>query len=72
MLIKEWRLVQRTVFVIDGQARIVHAEYVEDPMREPDYEAALPAALRSPSDRSSVPLCSVAPRAAQRPSSGVR
>ncbi len=42
-LIKEWRLLQRAVFVIDGQGRIVHAEYVADQMREPDYAVALAA-----------------------------
>jgi thiol peroxidase len=46
-LIKEWRLLQRSVFVIDGQGRIVHAEYVADQMQEPDYEAALAAVRRA-------------------------
>jgi len=44
VLIKEWRLLQRAVFVIDRDNRIVHAEYVADQMREPNYEAALAAA----------------------------
>ena len=44
VLIKEWRLLQRAVFVIDGDGRIVHAEYVADQMREPDYDAALQVA----------------------------
>jgi thiol peroxidase len=43
VLIKEWRLLQRSVFVIDGQDRIAYAEYVADQMREPDYQAALAA-----------------------------
>ncbi len=43
VLIKEWRLLQRAVFVIDGAGRIVYAEYVADQMREPDYDAALQA-----------------------------
>ncbi len=43
VLIKEWRLLQRAVFVIDLQGRIVYAEYIADQMREPDYEAALEA-----------------------------
>ena len=43
VLIKEWRLLQRAVFVIDRQDRIVYVEYVPDQMREPDYEAALEA-----------------------------
>jgi thiol peroxidase len=44
VLIKEWRLLQRAVFVIDGEGRIRYAEYVPDQMREPDYDAALQAA----------------------------
>jgi thiol peroxidase len=43
VLIKEWRLLQRAVFVIDGEGRVIYAEYVADQMREPDYEAALHA-----------------------------
>jgi thioredoxin-dependent peroxiredoxin len=43
VLIKEWRLLQRAVFVIDGADRIVHAEYVADQMQEPDYPAAMAA-----------------------------
>ena len=43
MLIKEWRLLQRAVFVIDRHDRIVYAEYVADQMREPDYGAAMQA-----------------------------
>jgi thioredoxin-dependent peroxiredoxin len=44
VLLKEWRLLQRAVFVLDGDDRVVYAEYVADQMREPDYEAALQAA----------------------------
>ena len=44
VLIKEWRLLQRAVFVIDGEGRIAYAEYVADQMREPDYDAAVRAA----------------------------
>ncbi len=43
VLLKEWRLLQRAVFVIDRQDRIVYAEYVADQMQEPQYEAALVA-----------------------------
>lgn len=43
VLIKEWRLLQRAVFVVDAQDRIAHAEYVADQMREPDYAAAIAA-----------------------------
>jgi thioredoxin-dependent peroxiredoxin len=44
VLIKEWRLLQRAVVVIDRQGRIVHTEYVADQMREPNYEDAVRAA----------------------------
>jgi thiol peroxidase len=47
VLIKEWRLLQRAVFVIDPQGRVVHAEYVADQMREPDYASAMDAARRA-------------------------
>jgi thiol peroxidase len=47
VLIKEWRLLQRAVFVIDRQGRIAHAEYVADQMREPDYATALHAARQA-------------------------
>jgi len=45
-LIKEWRLLQRAVFVIDGDGRIAYADYVADQMQEPDYDAAV-AAVRA-------------------------
>ena len=44
VLLREWRLLQRAVFVIDGNGRIAHAEYVADQMAEPDYDAAIAAA----------------------------
>jgi thiol peroxidase len=43
VLIKEWRLLQRAVFVIDRDDRIAYAEYVPDQMQEPNYDAALAA-----------------------------
>ncbi len=43
VLVREWRMLQRAVFVVDGADRIVHAEYVADQMREPDYDAAVKA-----------------------------
>jgi thiol peroxidase len=46
VLLEEWRLLQRAVFVIDGDGRIAHAEYVADQMREPDYAAALDVVRR--------------------------
>ena len=44
VLLQEWRLLQRAVFVIDGHGRIRHVEYVADQMAEPDYDAAIAAA----------------------------
>ena len=46
VLIKEWRALQRAVFVIDPSGRLVHAEYVSDQMDEPDYDAAVAAVSR--------------------------
>jgi len=40
VLLKEWRLLRRAVFVVDHGGRIVHAEYVADQMQEPDHIAA--------------------------------
>ena len=47
VLIKEWRLLQRAVFVIDRNDRIAYAEYVADQMREPDYAMAMEAACKA-------------------------
>ncbi len=47
MWIKEWRLLQRSVVVIDGSDRIVYIEYVTDQMSEPDYAAAIEAVQRA-------------------------
>jgi thioredoxin-dependent peroxiredoxin len=47
VLLKEWRLLQRAVFVIGRDNRITYAEYVPDQMSEPDYDAALSALRRS-------------------------
>ena len=44
VLLKEWRLLQRAVFVIDGAGTIVHVEYVNDQMLVPSYDAAVAAA----------------------------
>lgn len=44
VLIKEWRLLQRAVFIIDRDNRVVYAEYVADQMAQPDYDAAVTAA----------------------------
>ena len=44
VLVKEWRLLQRAVFVIDRADRIVYTDYVADQMAQPAYDAALTAA----------------------------
>jgi thioredoxin-dependent peroxiredoxin len=44
VLLKEWRLLQRAVFVVDPAGRIAYAEYVADQMQEPNYDAAVQAA----------------------------
>ncbi len=48
VLLKEWRLLQRAVFVIDRNGRIAYADYVADQMQEPNYQAAIEA-IRSAS-----------------------
>jgi thioredoxin-dependent peroxiredoxin len=45
--LKEWRLLQSAVFVLDRNAHIVYAEYVADQLREPDYAAAMQAVQRA-------------------------
>jgi thiol peroxidase len=54
VLLKEWRLLQRAVFVIDRDDRIAYAEYVADQMAQPDYDAAL-AATRAASTTGNEP-----------------
>ncbi|HEX3872897.1 MAG TPA: thiol peroxidase [Solirubrobacteraceae bacterium] len=44
VLLKEWRLLQRAIFVIDADRIVTYAEYVADQMTEPDYAAAIAAA----------------------------
>ena len=46
VLLQEWRLLQRAIFLIGPDDRIAYAEYVADQMREPDYPAAVAAARR--------------------------
>lgn len=41
VLLKEWRMLQRSVFVIDGSGTIVYTEYMDNQMMEPDYAAAV-------------------------------
>lgn len=43
VLLKEWRLLQRAVFVIDANDVATHVEYVPDQMQEPSYDAAVEA-----------------------------
>ena len=43
-LIKELRIESRAIFVIDGNNRVCHVEYVKEVADHPDYEAALQAA----------------------------
>ena len=47
VLLKEWRLLQRAVFVIDRDGRITYADYVPDQMKEPDYDRAVEAARKA-------------------------
>ena len=46
VLLKEWRLLQRAVFVVDRRDRIAHVEYVSDQMTEPDYGRTIEAVRR--------------------------
>jgi thiol peroxidase len=39
--LKQWHLLQRSVFVIDRNDSIVYAEYVADQLSEPDYAVAM-------------------------------
>ena len=50
VLLKEWCLLQRAVFVIDRDDHIVYAEYVADQMGEPDYGAAIEATRQRSSE----------------------
>lgn len=47
VLIKEWRLLQRAVVVIGRDGKVVYSEYVPDQMKEPDYKAAVDAAMQA-------------------------
>lgn len=44
VLIKELRLLARSIFVVDENDKVVHAEYVPEVTTHPDYDAALEAA----------------------------
>jgi thiol peroxidase len=43
-LIKELRIESRAIFVVDGENKVRHAEYVKEVADFPNYEAALAAA----------------------------
>ena len=43
--LKEWRLLQRSAFVLNRNDRIVYTEYFAYQLREPDYAAAMQAVL---------------------------
>ncbi|GHO45013.1 putative thiol peroxidase [Ktedonospora formicarum] len=44
--LKEWHLLQRSVFVIDHRDCVAYADYVVEQTQEPDYEMALAAVNR--------------------------
>lgn len=43
LLLREWRLLQRAIFVIDGDGTVAYVEYVPDQGAEPDYDRAIAA-----------------------------
>lgn len=43
VLLKEWRMLQRAIFIIDQNNKLAHVEYVSNQMDEPDYQTALEA-----------------------------
>lgn len=45
VLIKEWRALQRSIFVIDGSGHLRYVEYVTDQGSEPDYNAVVDAVM---------------------------
>ncbi|RST76393.1 thiol peroxidase [Siminovitchia acidinfaciens] len=44
VIMKEFRLLARSVFVIDSNDKVTYAEYVSEGTNHPDYEAAIEAA----------------------------
>ncbi|MFD2170843.1 thiol peroxidase [Tumebacillus lipolyticus] len=44
VVIKELRLLARSVFVVDSSDKVVHVEYVSEVTNHPNYEAAIAAA----------------------------
>lgn len=47
VLIKELRLLARSIFVVDEQDKVVYVEYVPEVTTHPDYDAALDAAKKA-------------------------
>ena len=43
VLIKELGLLARAVFALDRQGKVIHAEYVPEVTKEPNYDTALAA-----------------------------
>ncbi|EKB52633.1 thiol peroxidase [Streptococcus iniae 9117] len=43
LLMKEWKLLARAVFVLDASNQIVYVQYLENVNSEPDYLSALTA-----------------------------
>ncbi len=43
VLVQEWGLLSRAVFVVNSRGTVVHVEYVAEISAEPDYDAALEA-----------------------------
>lgn len=53
VVIKEFRLLARAVFVVDAADTVVHAEYVPEVGQLPDLDAAMTAAQKAATARSS-------------------
>ncbi|EIA19257.1 thiol peroxidase [Listeria fleischmannii subsp. coloradonensis] len=47
VVMKELRLLARSVFVVDAAGKIVHAEYVSEGTNHPDYEKAIESAKKA-------------------------
>lgn len=47
VLIKELRLLARSIFVVDSNDEVAYVEYVDEVSSHPDYEAALEAAKQA-------------------------
>ena len=47
LAIKEWRLLQRAIFVVGKDDKITYTEYVPEIASHPDYDAALSAVLKA-------------------------